>query len=139
MTSRYVGILYDPKNAGEATHRPQLRVPPLRMDLHKAAMDVAFKRRGGDGVDLDDGDLYFVLDGGKTGNANDLLRTFQGKSKVVKTFVITRDEDSVVSRLGRIAGVGNANLTETLHLVSAQQVRASPRSTSASLVPLQAR
>ncbi len=86
-------------------------------------MELALKRRGGDGADLDDGDF----DGGTTGNSNDLLRPFHGKSKVVKTFVITRDENSVVSRLGRIAGVGNANLTESLHLASTQQVACKPR------------
>ena len=123
--TQYVGIFFDPKNHGEALHRPQLRVPPFSKDLYTAALDSAFKRSEGDGTMLNEGDVYFVFDGGKSGL--DLIKAFQGKPKVVKRFTVTKDEKSVVGRLGKIAGIGNAEVSETMHVVTAMLAACKPR------------
>ena len=74
---------------------------------------------------LNEGDLYFIFDGGKSGL--DLIRGFQGKPKAVKRFTVTKDEKSVVGRLGKIAGIGSAEVSEIMHLVSAAPAACKPR------------
>ena len=67
--SKYIGVFYDPKVSGEANHRPMQRVPPLRVELVRRLLDLAkvpLWVSGGDGVP--EGDLYFLFDGGKSGN-----------------------------------------------------------------------
>ncbi len=126
--SKYVGIVFDVKNYGEACHRPQLRVPPFRSENYRTIMDIAGQRKANtDSTTIMDGDVYFIFDGGKTGNGGDLLKPFFGKPKSVKQFTIIKDEESVTARLGRIAGVGNAGLTETLYAVSAEPLACTPR------------
>lgn len=129
QASTYVGIMIDVKNHGEASHRPQLRVPPFRSELHKANMDIANNRvpNTDNSASIMAGDVYFIFDGGKAGNTSDLLKPFLGKPKSVKTFTIIKDEESTTARLGRISGIGNAGLTETLHVVSAEPLACKPR------------
>ena len=119
--SKYIGVFYDPKVSGEANHRPMQRVPPLRVELVRRLLDIAKSRFGsqeGDGVP--EGDLYFLFDGGKSGNQADLLKPFQSKQKTVKTFLLWRDEDSVTQRLQRVkGGIGSCRQSEQLHLVCA--------------------
>jgi len=119
--SKYVGIVFDPKLAGEANHRPQLRVPPLRLDNYKRLIELARGRFGTEvGDDIPEGDLYFVLDGGKAGNTTDLLKPFASKAKTVRTFTLWRDEDSMTQRLARVkGGIGTYRQGETLLIVSA--------------------
>ena len=120
--SKYVGVVYDPKVSGEANHRPQLRVPPLRIENCKRLIELARGRFGqevGDD-DLPEGDLYFVLDGGKSGNTAELLKPFANKAKTVRTFTLWRDEDSMTQRLSRVkGGIGTYRQAETLLIVSA--------------------
>ena len=117
--SKYIGVFYDPKVSGEANHRPMQRVPPLRAELVRRLLDLAKSRFGsqeGDGVP--EGDLYFLFDGGKSGNQAELLKPFQSKQKTVKTFLLWRDEDSVTQRLQRVkGGIGSCRQSEQLHLV----------------------
>ena len=64
--SKYIGVFYDFKVAGEANHRPMLRVPPLRAEQLRRLVDIA-RSRFGDEVandELPKGDLYFMFDGG---------------------------------------------------------------------------
>ena len=119
--SKYVGIVFDPKLAGEANHRPQLRVPPLRLDNYKRLIELARGRFGTEvGDDIPEGDLYFVLDGGKAGNTTDLLKPFASKAKTVRTFTLWRDEDSMTQRLARVkGGIGTYRQGETLLIVNA--------------------
>ncbi|MFM7986733.1 MAG: hypothetical protein ACKPKO_46205, partial [Candidatus Fonsibacter sp.] len=56
------------------------------------------------GDDIPEGDLYFVFDSGKMGNQVELLTPFTGKPKSVKTFVLWRDEDTLMQRKLLIRG-----------------------------------
>jgi hypothetical protein len=119
--SKYVGIFYDPKVAGEANHRPLLRVPPLRVEPYRRLIDLALGRcpEMTDAGEIPDGDLYMLFDAGKSGNLGELLRPFAGKLKSVKSFVLWRDEDSYQARHRRVRGIGSCQLQEGLHIVSA--------------------
>ena len=67
--SKYIGMFFDPKLTREANHRPQLRMPPLRLDNYKRLIELARDRFGTElGDEILVGDWYFVLDGGKSGN-----------------------------------------------------------------------
>ena len=44
--SKYIGIFYDPQLSGEANHKPQLRVPPLRYESLKRLIEEARSRFG---------------------------------------------------------------------------------------------
>jgi hypothetical protein len=60
-SSKYIGVFYDPKLSGEANHRPQLRVPPLRYELFKRLIELARGRFGPEvGDDIPEGDLCFL-------------------------------------------------------------------------------
>jgi len=119
--SKYIGIFFDPKLSGEANHRPQWRMPPLRMDNYKRLIELARGRFGETvGDDILDGDLYFVMDGGKTGNQQELLKPFASKLKSVKLFTLWRDEDSMTQRLQRVkGGIATYRQEEHLYIVSA--------------------
>ena len=95
--SKHVAIIYDVKCSGEATHRPNLRIPPLQSRGEtslKPLVEAARARltprlpSGEDAPDgsLDAGDIYFLLDGGMSGNVSTLFKAFQGKEKVTKHF-----------------------------------------------------
>ncbi len=66
-SQKYVGIFYDPKVAGESTVRPHLRCPNFRPQHMKKLIGVALKLKDDEGEAIDEGDLYFVCDGGKHG------------------------------------------------------------------------
>jgi hypothetical protein len=120
--SKYIGIFYDPKLAGEANHRPMIRVPPLRTDKFQELVTAARSRFGAEVPDgeLPPGDLYFLCDGGKPGNQTELMRPFHGMTKSVRTFTLWRDEESLVMRLARQRGtVGTYRQQEHLYVVSA--------------------
>ena len=52
-------------------------MPPLRLDNYKRLIELARGRFGTEvGDDIPEGDLYFVLDGGKAGNTTALLKPF---------------------------------------------------------------
>ena len=117
--SKYIGVFFDPRFTGEAQSKPQHRVPPLRADLYRRLMDFALARLHGENTSaaLPHGDLYFLFDGGKQNQA-DLLRPFQGKTKLVKNFYITKDEESLTKRLQRVkGGIGAYNQVENMYLV----------------------
>ena len=120
--SSYIGIFYDPKLGGEANHRPQQRIPPLRAEPLRRLVEIARSRLGADVQDdeLPDGDLYFLFDGGRSGNHSELLKPFTGKPKSVKTFMLWRDEDSLTQRLSRVkGGITAYQQHESLLIVSA--------------------
>ena len=123
--SKHVAIIYDVKCSGEATHRPNLRIPPLQQrgdHTIKPLVDMAMKRmapRLPDGEpapegSLDAGDIYFLMDGGMSGNVNTLFKVFQGKEKATKTFFVTKDLKSLDARHERVRGVANIRQTETM-------------------------
>ena len=49
--SKYIGVFYDFKVAGEANHRPMMRVPPLRADQLRRLIDIARSRFGNEVAD----------------------------------------------------------------------------------------
>ena len=134
--SKFVGIFFDVKCSGEATRRPHLRIPPLQrgdaiLNLLEAARARFAPPRLPTGLDapegsLDAGDIYFLLDGGMTGNVGALLKQFQTKDKVSKTFTVLKDLASVDKRHERVRGVGNVKQTETLLVVSQNQINLPP-------------
>jgi hypothetical protein len=91
------------------------------MDNYKRLIELARGRFGeAVGDDIPDGDLYFVMDGGKTGNQQDLLKPFASKPKSVKIFTLWRDEDSMIQRLQRVkGGIATYRQEEHLYIVSA--------------------
>ena len=134
--SRYVGIFFDVKCGGEATHRPNLRIPPLQRGeasmkplLEAARARLIPQLPSGEAApdgSLDAGDIYFLLDGGMTGNVATMYKAFQSKEKVSKSFIVLKDVNSVDSRHERVRGVGNIRQTETLLIVSQNQITVPP-------------
>jgi hypothetical protein len=135
--NRYVAIIYDAKNIGEATHRPKLRTPPQQRDsktlgelITTARSRVATPKTlsGEDAApgSLDLGDIYFILDGGMAGNEALLMKPFAGKDKTTKKIHILKDQDSVDRRHERVRGIGNIQQMETLHLVTATPITLPP-------------
>ena len=97
-------------------------MPPLRYESLKRLIELARSRFGAVAGDdnIPEGDLYFLFDGGKIGNQVDLLKSFAGKPKSVKTFVLWRDEDSLRQRQLRVRGsIGTYRQEERLHIISA--------------------
>jgi len=80
-------------------------VPPLRTDNYKHLIALARGRFGqAVGDDIPEGDLYFLKDGGKTGNQQDLMRPFASKVKPTIIFTMRRDEESLTQRLQPVEG-----------------------------------
>ena len=96
-------------------------MPPLRLGKYKRLIKLAQGRFGTVvGDDIPEGDLYFVLDGGTTGNIIDLLKPFASKAKTVRSFTLWRDEDNMTQRLARVkGGIGTYKQGETILIVSA--------------------
>ena len=118
--SKYIGIFYDTKVTGEANSKPHLRVPPLRPEPFKRLIELARTRDTADDDEtISDGDMFFLLDGGRQGNQHEILRPFQGKKKHVKTYVLWRDEESQLTRLQRNrGGINTCRQHETMYVVS---------------------
>ena len=83
--NKYVAIIYEFKNIGEATHRPNLRTPPQQRDSkHLLGLIEAARarvttpkwltREDAPNGSLDVGDIYMVLDGGMSGNESVLMK-----------------------------------------------------------------
>jgi hypothetical protein len=134
--SKHVGVFFDENCSGEATHRPHLRIPPLQrgdamLNLLEAASARFAPPRLPTGLDapegsLDAGDTYFLQDGGMTGNVGTMLKAFHSEDKVSKTFTVLKDLASVDKRHERVRGVGNVKQTETLLVVSQNQINLPP-------------
>ncbi len=87
-----MGIFYDPKLSGEPNHRPALRFATVRNETYANLMQPVLQRHRMEGsTELTDGDLYFLMDGKKTGCHSELLRPFLGKDKTVREFVLHKD------------------------------------------------
>ena len=135
--SKHVAIIYDVKCSGEATHRPNLRIPPLQArgeSTVKPLVEIARARlaprlpSGEDAPEgsLDAGDIFFLMDGGMSGNVSTLFKAFQGKEKATKHFYIVKDLKSLDARHERVRGVGNIRQTETMIVMSQTQITLPP-------------
>ncbi len=71
--------------------------------------------------DLPQSDIYFIFDGGKTGNHNEYMKPFAGRTKFRKTWLIHREEESVQQRTGKSQGLATCPLQEHLHVISASR------------------
>ncbi len=70
-------------------------------------------------------DIYFVFDGGKTGNHNEYMKPFIGRPKFHKNWCIYQDEESMRQRIGKSHGLAicqeehllaiSANLPQVRH------------------------
>ena len=126
--SKYIGMFFDPKLTREANHRPQLRMPPLRLDNYKRLIELARDRFGTElGDEILVGDWYFVLDGGKSGNNVELLKPFVSKAVTLRSFTLWRDKDSMTQRLARVeGGIGTYRQGGALLIVSASPPALTP-------------
>ena len=79
VRSEHVGIFFDVKRSGEATHKPHLRIFPLQRGEARWV-----------------GDVYFLLDGGMAHTS--LHKAFQSKGKVSKSLTVLKDVISVDSK-----------------------------------------
>ena len=122
MEPSYTAIFYDPQLSGEPMHRPAIRTAPLRAVYQKIIAKV-LARFGDSDEELPAGDLYFLFDNGKSGNTNDLLKPFMGKSKVVKQFLIHKEQESVAKRYKKVRGCAALQLHEMLNVVSSQMLK----------------
>ncbi len=114
-------MLYGPKMHVDANSRANVRVTPLRAEKHQPLVEMAHTCFLPKQAGIPEGDMYFIFHGGKGGNQVELLRPFQGMTKVVRTFYLFKDEDSVTKRFDRKrVGVGTFQLHEQLHVVCAQ-------------------
>lgn len=123
--SKYIGIFLDVKTTGEPNHRPNIRQPPLRPEPYKRLIEMARSRGRGDETETDDGidetDMFFLMDGGKSGHQTELLRPFHSKKKVVKQYILIKDENSQLNRMQRArGGINTVRLHETMYVVSKQ-------------------
>ena len=120
---RFVLLVYDLKCAGEASSHPQTRVPPLRgngdhlKQCLRAALDAV-----GD-AEIPERDMYLIFDGSRPGLKPQLLSGFvapdgSALSKSVRTLLLTKDEDSYLSRFRTVRGF-SYDLTETGYCVTA--------------------
>ena len=130
--SKYIGMFFDPKLTREANHRPQLRMPPLRLDNYKRLIELARDRFGTEvGDEILVGDWYFVLDGGKSGNNVELLKPFVSKAVTLRSFTLWRDKDSMTQRLARVeGGIGTYRQGGALLIVSASPPALTPTNLS---------
>jgi len=126
--SKYIGIFFDPKLAGEASQMPMIRVPPLRASQLHELVTAARTRFGAEVPDneLPPGDLYFLFDGGKVSNQKALMRPFAGLTKSRRTLTLWHYEMSVAAREQRERQgyfgkgiVGSCRQHEHLYVVSA--------------------
>ena len=126
--SKYIGMFFDPKLTREANHRPQLRMPPLRLDNYKSLIELARDRFGTEvGDEILVGDWYFVLDGGKSGNNVELLKPFVSKAVTLRSFTLWRNKDSMTQRLARVeGGIGTYRQGGALRIVSASPPALTP-------------
>ncbi len=126
-TSEHVAVFFDVKLSGEPSHRPGLRVAPLRQEFYDTLVRMVIARKEVSPEDdakdasLPEGDIYFIFDGGKMGNSADYLKPFSGRNKVVKTFFLHKEEESVQTRMGKAMGIATAQLTEQLYVISASK------------------
>jgi hypothetical protein len=103
----HVGIFFDVKRSGEATHRPHLRIPPFsagrralsRFSKQQGPGSLRSFRLGGDGTRWV-GDVYFLLDGGMAHTS--LHKAFQSKDKGSKSLTVLKDVNSVDSKHERV-------------------------------------
>ena len=124
-------IMYDTKLAGEASSMPHLRGPPFQQArLRKMVSAISHCR--GDETGLQAGDLFCILDSGRTGNKPAFLASFQnpdGKAmeKVDTTYFITYDENSVAQRRGLTRGAATLQQVECMHVVSSEPIKLEKR------------
>ena len=115
--TKYVGIFFDVKLAGEATHRPALRIPPLQAAKYQGMLKDVMQRHEPT-EELNDGDVFFILDGGKLGNHHEFLKPFP-KTREIRRWTVCKDEESLSKRYTVIRGVGVCKFqSETLITVS---------------------
>eukprot|EP00975_Prorocentrum_lima_P062048 12883454-Prorocentrum_lima.AAC.1 len=70
----------------------------------------------GDPCEVDDGDevrpappfdVYLIMDGGKTGNAQQYVKPFSGFNKMVRNIMLHREEESLRTKMGKAQGVAS--------------------------------
>ena len=61
------------------------------------------------------------MTGGKTGNQFEYVKPFAGRTKVVKKYIVHKEEDSVQQRMGKSQGLASCRLEEQLLVISGQR------------------
>jgi len=89
---KVVAVFFDPKLAGEATHRPNLRTCTVRQSYAELVKTV-LKRNLAEDDPIGPNDAFFLLDTNKQPAKQKLMEPFAGKDKVVKYFHCWKDEN----------------------------------------------
>ncbi len=119
----YIAIYYDPKLSGEPSHRPNIRTATVRDSTYKDLIKCIMDARGAKEGTIADGDVYFLLDGGKVPGMSGLMSPFQHRKKCVKQFTVIKDFESQSLRAGKVQGLATLKLDEGLHIVSADSLK----------------
>lgn len=99
----WTGVLVDPSQWGEAITSPNIRTPPLNLQLLKQFMNAIIRNRDKQSLQLHDRDMVIYFDGFTAGNTNKVLAAMQNSSgnpisKNVMTVYLSYDEDSLRAR-----------------------------------------
>ena len=117
-----VFVLYDQKAAGESATCPHLRVPPMKADRIKSAVQATCTFLGS-GAELPYNAIFAITDAGKTGNERSILNCFTNESgasmaKHHKNLYVAYKESDLAARLERFKSTAQLNQLETVHLVT---------------------
>ncbi|CAE7861416.1 unnamed protein product [Symbiodinium necroappetens] len=115
-------VYYDQKAAGESVTAPHLRVPPLKADRVKTAIQstCAFADSGGE---LPMNCMFMISDAGKAGNDRAILNSFMNEggasmAKHHKSLFVGYKEADLIARLERFKSTAQLNQLETVHVVT---------------------
>ena len=61
------------------------------------------------------------MTGGKTGNQSEYMKPFVGRTKVLRSYIVHKEEESMQQRMGRCQGLASCRLEENLLVVSGQR------------------
>lgn len=99
----WTGVLVDPSQWGEAITSPNIRNPPLNLQLVKQFMNAVIRNRDKQSLQLHDRDIVIYFDGFTPNNTSKVLASMQNSSgnvisKNVMTVYLSYDEDSLRAR-----------------------------------------
>ena len=94
-----------------------VRTSPVR-ENYPSLINTVLKRRAEKDDPVGPNDAFFLFDSSKKQALTSILAPFAKKEKVVKPFLLYKEEDSMMSRYQRVRGVGTIELGEGLHILT---------------------
>ncbi|CAE7547537.1 unnamed protein product [Symbiodinium sp. CCMP2592] len=115
-------VLYDQKTAGESITCPHLRVPPLKVERVKTAIQATCNFLSS-GAELPFNGIFAITDAGKTGNERAILNCFVNEAgasmaKHHKSLYVAYKESDLAARLEKFKSTAQLNQLETVHIVT---------------------